>query len=613
MRLSTQLTLLMVAVGTVPVAVSGVTGAWLVGQQQDESAQAQLAAHARGLADHADARVRQVLADVRLTVSAVDWSHLTPEEHQGALNLLYRQGPELAVAALVDAAGEGVGNPVFTPPGPLSDERARARVRVDDAALANFAQHIPLQAALRAGAAMGAPYPSAGGMRLAMAVAVDLGTDGRGVVAVEMDLQPLEARVQQVAQDARGAAALTVERGTVALAHNTLTTTLPTSVPTVANGSAAVEEVLLQDTPVWLARAPLAGLPWTALVFQPVQVAREPAVRLLQQALLWVAVALLCAVLAGVVLARGVARPLRRLTQAAGAFSRGDFRERPTPTGAQETRELTVAFNTMATEVQKRDEALRAFNAELQQRVDERTRDLKDAQDQIIQAQKMAAVGELGAGVAHEINNPLAGVLGSVQLLLLRNPDDATRARLQDVEREALRIRDIVQQLLALTPQKGTAETVVDLNRVVEAALGLMARPIVEARIQVRKELDPSLPRVRGRTADVQQAILALLSNARQAMPDGGVLTVRTAGVDAKLVRVTVQDTGHGVPEDIRERIFEPFFTTRSGQQQKGLGLALAHRVVTDMGGRLWLESPPTGGAAFHLSLAATRDRAHLL
>jgi signal transduction histidine kinase len=362
------------------------------------------------------------------------------------------------------------------------------------------------------------------------------------------------------------------------------------------------------------AHAALDRLPWTVVVLQDEESALEPVYRMLMQTAFWLVVAILCAILAGAVLARSISTPVDQLVSAANAFERGEFQTRAPPLSIPDLQRLGVAFNGMAEQVQRRDEELRAFNQELQQRVEDRTRDLKDAQNQLIHSQKMAAVGELGAGVAHEINNPLAGVLGTLQLMMLRAREgDPHLHQLRDIEKEALRIRDIVQNLMQLTPQKGSGETVLDLNRVVEAALNLVARPIVAQRIEVRKDLDPQLPKVRGRASDLQQAVLALLSNARNAMPDGGILTLTTRNVDGKLVKLSVADTGRGMDPAILDRIWEPFFTTRPVPDAKGLGLSLVHRVATDHGARVTVDNDPGKGACFTMTLTATREKMHLV
>ncbi|MBI5498218.1 MAG: HAMP domain-containing protein [Deltaproteobacteria bacterium] len=626
MRLQRQLTLLLVLVAVIPVLVSGGTGAWLTWESLGEAQAARLAAQARTVAEHADLYVTNALTDLRLSTAALQLQGLTADERQGALNLIYRQNERFNVVALVGEEGDGVGDPVLLS-GPADDPELRGREVLSEADLAEFSSHVPLAAALRAGAALGPPYstPVRHHPLIVLAVAVQLDKARRGVLAVELSLAPLQRRLNETAITADGIAFLvdSTARSFAAAKAEGPATVDPAAPPPEVLAALAPGTLDKTSGSRWLAWADadmLAGhaqldrLPWTAVVAQDGEVALAPVVRMLGQTGFWLVVALLCAVLAGSVLARAVSNPVEDLVGATQAFERGEFATRVPPLSVPDLQRLGDAFNRMAAEVQRRDEELRAFNAELQKRVDERTRDLKEAQDQLIQSQKLAAVGELGAGVAHEINNPLAGLLGLIQLQMLRGREgDPALVALRDMEKEALRIRDIVQNLMQLTPQKGSGEQLLDVNRVVEAALNLVARPIVAQRIEVKKDLEPNLPKVRGKTSELQQAVLALLSNARNAMPDGGVLTLSTRGVDGKLVKLTVADTGRGIAEDIRDRIFEPFFTTKPVPDAKGLGLALVHRVVQDHGARVSVDSEPGKGAAFTITMPAAREKMHLV
>ncbi|HEY1099963.1 MAG TPA: ATP-binding protein, partial [Myxococcota bacterium] len=216
------------------------------------------------------------------------------------------------------------------------------------------------------------------------------------------------------------------------------------------------------------------------------------------------------------------------------------------------------------------------------------------------------------AGVAHEINNPLAAVLGSAQLALSRadGHDSRLRPHLEDIEKEALRIREIVENLLKLSQDTSQqAMGTVDVNAVVDGAVALMARSIIAGRITLKKDFDNDLPRIRGRAGDLQQALLQVIMNARDAMPDGGTLTIRTDSLDGALVRIVVDDTGQGLLPANRERAFEPLFTTRADAGHKGMGLAIVHRVVQEHAGRVVVESAGVfKGCTVRLSFPASRD-----
>jgi signal transduction histidine kinase len=627
MRLHTQLTLLLVFVAVVPVAVSGVSSASLAHAALEQMVEGRLMAQADKLGEEADALVSNALLELRLGSSMAPLTGLSDQEQTGLLWLIYRQHDGFNIVALFDADGEGVLEPVFTGNSP-EDPTLQGREPVDATELQAFAQRVPLAAALEAGAAVGPPYMVANKAHglIALAVAVAFGDGRKCVVAVELSLARLHHALRAAVEDLGGVAFLVDSAGRPfasvagpAHEHLRIRRNVPATLASAIGGTVStvkrVTRAIWADAEMVAAHARLDRLPWTCVLAVPEAEAFSPARTIVQQSVFWVVVALLCAVVAGMVLSRGISGPVDELVKAAQAFQRGEFSHRAPKLQLGELKRLGDAFNVMASQVQKRDEELKAFNLELQKRVDDRTRDLKDAQEQLIHSQKMAAVGELGAGVAHEINNPLTGLLGLIQLRALRGHEDSAELKtaLKDMEREAIRIRDIVHSLMELAPQKGNTDTLVDMNRVVEAALSLLARPIVESRIRVTKDLDSSLPKVRARSADLQQAVFALLSNAQLAMPHGGELTVTTRNVDGKLVKLMVRDTGVGIQPEILGRIFEPFFTTRPGPDAKGMGLALVHRVIQDHGARITVDSTPGAGATFTVNVPAARERAHLV
>jgi signal transduction histidine kinase len=638
-RLVVKVLLVLLFVAVVPVAVGGASAVVLARRALGDAAARGLATEARHLAEVAETTITGSLDDLR-QASLLGLHVLGPAERTGALWLIYRADAQRTAVALIDGdSGESVVDPVFQPvvttEAGLADHEA-----FPPAALSTFAAHVPLAEALAAGKAIGAPYADAarGAPFVVLAVRVPGPVvDGRErpwVVAVELSLRRLNERFAETRDE--GLQALLVDLGgrvvcatdsALALARSDVTTH-PGVRALGAPGSALAGVVNLDvdGDPTLVAHARLTRLSsgpdraWGVIVEQPRAAALAAVPALLQRVAFWVATALVLAVGASLVLARGVARPVEVLTRVVLRYAaRGGAHDhvRAPPLGRDEIGKLATAFNGMADALDDRDRQLRAFTEDLQKRVDERTRELKDAQGQLIQSQKMAAVGELGASVAHEINNPLAAVLGAAQLALLRSDRDDTRVRpqLEDIEKEALRIRDIVESLLKLSQdQAQQAMGTVDVNAVVDAALALTARAVIAARIAVKKELDPHLPRIRGRPAELQQALLQVLHNAREAMPDGGTLSVRTDAIDGKLVRIHVEDTGAGVAAGNLERVFEPLFTTRGSKGHKGMGLAIVHRIVEEHAGRVVLESPGVGrGTVVKFSFAATRETPHLV
>ncbi len=229
------------------------------------------------------------------------------------------------------------------------------------------------------------------------------------------------------------------------------------------------------------------------------------------------------------------------------------------------------------------------------------------AENRLLQAAKLAAVGEMAAGVAHELNNPLTTVIGFTELAL----DDAqlpapVRQDLEMVLQEARRARDVVRRLLDFSRQSETAFLRADLNAVIEDVLALMAHLMHSRGVVLRRQLRPDLPWVVIDRDRMKQVFLNLLHNALNAMPNGGEITIVTDLAERGMetwVRVDVIDTGEGISPDLLDRIFEPFFTTRSEQGGTGLGLSVTYGIVSDHKGTIEVSSQPGKGTRFSIWL----------
>jgi two-component system NtrC family sensor kinase len=231
--------------------------------------------------------------------------------------------------------------------------------------------------------------------------------------------------------------------------------------------------------------------------------------------------------------------------------------------------------------------------------------------EQLRQSEKLAALGELVAGVAHELNNPLAGISAFAQLLLEEkelSEDQRESARL--IRREADRAVGVIRDLLLFSRKGGPSTLPVDLNGLVQLTLRLRTYSLRSSGVEVKTHLDPSLPELTGDDQKLQQVILNLIVNAEYAMRGAPLrrLVIRTAH-ESDTVVVEVSDTGSGMSEETRQRIFEPFFTTKPAGEGTGLGLSVSYGIIEAHSGTITVDSAPGRGATFRIVLPLPHSR----
>ncbi len=225
-------------------------------------------------------------------------------------------------------------------------------------------------------------------------------------------------------------------------------------------------------------------------------------------------------------------------------------------------------------------------------------------QAQLRHADRLATIGQLAAGVAHELNEPLGSILGFAQLIE-KEPDLPPGAArdLVRIVKASLHAREVIHKLLVFSRQKTPVMARVNLNRIVQDGLYFLASRCVRAGIALSSKPAPDLPEITADASQLHQVLVNLVVNSIQAMPEGGALTIET-GADADWVWLSVQDTGTGISDEVKEKIFTPFFTTKDIDQGTGLGLAVVHGIVTAHGGSIRVESAPGKGARFEVRFA---------
>lgn len=246
-------------------------------------------------------------------------------------------------------------------------------------------------------------------------------------------------------------------------------------------------------------------------------------------------------------------------------------------------------------------------NARLYQELEERIEAQHLAESRLIQSAKLAAVGEMAAGVAHELNNPLTTVTGFAELILETMSKDSTEYEdMTLILQEAHRVRSVVRQLLDFTRQSEILRVHLDINEVLSAVLGLVSHQAQTSKVEVRIAFWDGLPMVRVDRNQMQQVFLNLIINAIQAMPDGGRLIIQTEVEkqdDKEWIVVKIMDSGQGIKKEFLDQIFEPFFTTKPSGEGTGLGLSVSFGIVSDHGGVIEVEGEEGKGSTFVVRL----------
>jgi PAS domain S-box-containing protein len=239
----------------------------------------------------------------------------------------------------------------------------------------------------------------------------------------------------------------------------------------------------------------------------------------------------------------------------------------------------------------------------------DRTEELR-AQRELIAREKLATVGEIASGVAHEVNNPLAAIRMEAELLGRASKDPETSTTAATITREVDRAARIVRSLLRLARRADTTPTRVQINDLVHDVAEIRQRVLRAESVEFRTGLDQSAPAVLGLGQELQQVVINLVTNAEYVVRGRRPAIVRlTTQAREGWVRLTVEDSGPGVPREIRGRIFDPFFTTKSPDEGTGLGLAICQRVVTEVGGKIWIEDSELGGAKFVVEMPAAPEQ----
>jgi two-component system NtrC family sensor kinase len=554
-----------------------------------------------------------------MIAESIRWPELSESEREGALWLVYGQLPSIVAVELVDAHGQPIAQAARIDASSKADYKGRVKTTDSDvlqlsAALAlqpapnrelfhaeplmlSDAHTLALPVGFRVtsaaepwfvvvGLALSKICTELGRERLQNSVVLLLNEQGRSLCTTPANASRIQADPELLSRLRRGA-------------RNS-----------IRYGAADGREML----------AAVAVTPWgfRVVVAQLVSEAFASSIRMRQESILWIAIGVLAALGAGLVLARGINEPLSRLTRGAERIARGDFSVRLSMDGTDELAGLSASFNHMCSEIEKRQQQIGGWNDELRARVEEKAAELRHTQNALLESRKIAAMTALGAGVAHEINNPLTGVIGLTQVLIGRFRKTQTAPAevelLVSVEREALRVRDIVQRMLMLS-QSHETEGLSELrpSELLHNVVNARRAALTQAGIAIEETFSADVPAVVGHREQLAQVFEELIDNAVKAMRTvPGKLSVAAETVDGELVRLRVTDTGKGIAPEHLDKVFEPFFTTKDDWQGQGLGLTAAYRIIEAHHGTIELESKPGHGTTVTITLPVKRGGAHL-
>jgi len=308
-----------------------------------------------------------------------------------------------------------------------------------------------------------------------------------------------------------------------------------------------------------------------------------------------------------------IIKPLQRMVVATQEIARGELSHKVEVKTKDEIGTLADSFNQMTEKLKAANEELIEWGKTLEKKVEERTKELTEMQAHLIQSEKLASLGKLAAGIAHEINNPLGGILIYSHLLLEETKKNNPHyENLKKIVKETTRCKDIVKGLLEFARPKEPEMTLTAINEIVDKSLALIERQALFQNITIKKIYSPSLPRIVADGAQLQQVFMNIIVNAAEAMDGKGTLTIRTSlDGSANYINIDITDTGHGIKEEDKKRLFEPFFSTKEVGKGTGLGLAISYGIVQKHQGSIEVQSQFGKGSTFTVKLPVKRETSY--
>ena len=383
--------------------------------------------------------------------------------------------------------------------------------------------------------------------------------------------------------------------------------------------SREVHEAVLQQGKSWIHRAFVVN-DWYISAYEPIKNISGNVIGILYVGMLekpyidlrnkvmatFAGMAILSVILLLVILffiTSSIIQPLQQMVTATKKIADGELDHKVNIIFQDELGQLAHSFNLMTENLRKANEKLIQWGKTLEKRVSERTEELKEMQDSLVRSEKLASLGKMAAGVAHEINNPLTSILINTHLILEKLDNDAgVKENLNLIADETTRCSEIVKGLLEFSHQDPPEKEDADINDILNLSVDIIKNHVTFQNIKLNKKLSRDLPQIPIDSNKIKQVFLNLMLNAAEAMPEGGSLSITSRlSADKKYIEIEFTDTGLGIPEENINKLFDPFFTTKTGGT--GLGLAVSYGIIEQHKGKIEVKSRQGQGSTFIIKL----------
>ena len=390
--------------------------------------------------------------------------------------------------------------------------------------------------------------------------------------------------------------------------------------------SKEVNQAVLVEGQPWIDRAFVVNH-WYITAYEPIRDINNKIIGILYVGMLerpyidttnrvmltFILLASLCVVFLLVILYFATSRitnPLQKMVIATQEIAKGDLTHQVEVNSRDEIGYLADSFNKMTANLKTANQKLIEWGRTLEKKVEERTRELREMQAHLIQSEKLASLGKLAAGIAHEINNPLGGILIYSHLLLEdTSKKSAHYENLKKIVKETSRCKDIVKGLLEFARPKEPEMSWINLNDVVDRSMAIVEGQALFQNIKINKKYASSLPKIVADGSQLQQVFMNIIINAAEAMDGKGTLSLSTSmDTDGTHIEAKITDTGHGIKEEDKKRLFEPFFSTKEVGKGTGLGLAISYSIIQKHLGTIEVESQEGKGSTFTVKLPVLRE-----